>query len=48
MQPDAESGLFYNHFRIYDPKTGRRLTPDLVGVVHGVGNSPTMPTYITV
>ncbi len=29
---DAESGLHYNYFRDYDPKTGRYIQPDPIGV----------------
>jgi RHS repeat-associated protein len=29
---DEESGLFYNRFRYYDPRWGRYLTPDPVGL----------------
>ena len=33
---DAESGLHYNYFRDYDPKTGRYIEPDPVGLEGGV------------
>ncbi len=33
---DAESGLHYNYFRDYDPKTGRYIEPDPVGIVGGM------------
>ena len=33
---DAETGLHYNHYRFYDPATGRYLTPDPVGLVGGI------------
>lgn len=39
--------MFYNWHRYYDPGTGRYITADLVGVVPGVGNSPTVPKHIT-
>ncbi len=33
---DAETGLHYNGQRYYDPKTGRYLTPDPIGLAGGV------------
>jgi RHS repeat-associated protein len=33
---DAESGLHYNYFRDYDPKTGRYIEPDPIGVRGGL------------
>lgn len=32
---DDESGFFYNHFRDYDPATGRYLQPDPLGLAGG-------------
>ncbi len=43
---DAETGLHYNGQRYYDPKTGRYLSPDPIGLAGGVnpyvyvGNDP--------
>lgn len=43
---DQETGLHYNYHRYYDPRTGRYLTPDPIGLVGGinlfeyVGNDP--------
>ena len=43
---DVETGLFYNYFRYYDPKVGRYITSDPIGLDGGdntyryVGNDP--------
>jgi RHS repeat-associated protein len=44
---DAETGLHYNGARYYDPKVGRYLSSDPVGVVPGVSDSPMVPHHIT-
>ena len=33
---DEESGLFYNHFRYYDPRFARYISPDPLGVLAGL------------
>jgi len=33
---DKETGLNYNYFRYYNPKTGRYMTPDPIGLLGGI------------
>jgi RHS repeat-associated protein len=40
---DAESGLFYNHFRSYDKESGRYRESDPIGLA---GNSMSTYTYV--
>ena len=39
---DSETGLHYNYFRYYDPKIGRYITADPIGLVAG----PNVYTYV--
>ena len=36
MYRDAETGLFYNYFRDYDPQTGRYVQSDPIGLAGGI------------
>ncbi|MFC8642193.1 putative T7SS-secreted protein [[Kitasatospora] papulosa] len=40
---DAETGLHYNHFRVYDPETARYLTNDPLGIAP----APNPSTYVS-
>ncbi|MBK6957191.1 MAG: RHS repeat-associated core domain-containing protein [Nitrosomonas sp.] len=33
---DKETNLHYNHFRYYEPETGRYISPDPIGLAGGV------------
>lgn len=35
---DSETGLHYNYFRDYDPKTGRYIQPDPIGLAGGISS----------
>jgi len=37
---DEETGLHYNYFRYYDPRTGRYVRPDPIGLVGGINLYP--------
>jgi RHS repeat-associated protein len=37
---DAETGLHYNYHRYYDPRTGRYITPDPIGLLGGINLFP--------
>lgn len=43
---DAESGLYYNDFRYYDPRAGRYLSPDPLGRVAEALGSPNAYAYV--
>ena len=40
---DAETGLYYNRFRYYDPSTGGYISQDPIGLA---GNNPTLYGYV--
>ena len=41
---DAETGLYYNRFRYYDPNTGNYIRQDPIGLA---GNNPTLYGYVS-
>jgi RHS repeat-associated protein len=43
MYEDAETGLYYNRFRYYDPDSGNYLSQDPIGLA---GNNPTLYGYV--
>ena len=43
---DAESGLHYNHFRYYDPETGRFINQDPIGLLGGINHYQYAPNHI--
>ena len=43
---DSESGLHYNHFRYYDPKTGRFISQDPIGLLGGINHYQYAPNHI--
>ena len=40
---DAETGLYYNRFRYYDPNIGNYISQDPIGLA---GNNPTLYRYV--
>ena len=40
---DAETGLYYNRFRYYDPNTGSYISQDPIGLM---GKNPTLQGYV--
>ena len=43
---DEESGLHYNHFRYYDPHTGRFISQDPIGLLGGINHYQYAPNHI--
>ena len=43
---DNQSGLHYNHFRYYDPETGRFISQDPIGLLGGINHYQYAPNHI--
>ena len=43
---DAETGLHYNYFRDYDPRIGRYIEADPLGIVPGASIAPLLPRFV--
>ncbi|MGK4009200.1 RHS repeat-associated core domain-containing protein [Sorangium sp. So ce1036] len=43
---DAESGLYYNHHRYYDPEVGRYISPDPIGLLGGLNEYSYVPSPV--
>ncbi|WP_052748971.1 RHS repeat-associated core domain-containing protein [Arsukibacterium ikkense] len=43
---DSETGLHYNHFRYYDPETGRFISQDPIGLLGGINHYQYAPNHI--
>lgn len=43
---DSESGLHYNHFRYYDPETGRFISQDPIGLLGGINHYQYAPNHV--
>lgn len=43
---ESESGLHYNHFRYYDPETGRFISQDPIGLLGGINHYQYAPNHV--
>lgn len=43
---DSETGLHYNHFRYYDPQTGRFISQDPIGLLGGINHYQYAPNHV--
>ncbi|HAW91787.1 MAG: type IV secretion protein Rhs [Rheinheimera sp.] len=43
---DSETGLHYNHFRYYDPETGRFISQDPIGLLGGINHYQYAPNHV--